>query len=131
MQLQNHPQVICLPHLGASTHEAEDNCAKMVCKQVKKFLDEGVITNSVNFPALDVAKNTEAYRLSISNSNVPNMVAQISTLIGQHNLNIIDFYNCSREELAYNLIDVDAPIPDALVDAISDVEGILNVRKIS
>ncbi len=125
--LKNHDRVITLPHLGASTKEAEDNCAIMVAEQVSDYLENGNIHNSVNFPEVHMPR-TEGHRIAISNSNVPNMVGQISTLMAQANLNIIDLLNKSRGDLAYTLADVDKEIPGELVDGIRNIDGVLNVR---
>lgn len=125
--LKNHDRVIALPHLGASTVEAEDNCAIMVADQVKSYLEEGNIINSVNFPEV-VMPYTEGCRIGIVNSNVPNMVGQISTAMANAGLNIVDMLNKSKGELAYTLIDVNQPVPDSVVQAISSINGVLAVR---
>ncbi len=125
--LKNHDRVITLPHLGASTKEAEDNCAIMVAEQVSDYLENGNIHNSVNFPEVHMPR-TEGHRIAIANSNVPNMVGQISTLMAQASLNIIDLLNKSRGDLAYTLADVDKEIPGELVDGIRSIDGVLNVR---
>ncbi len=125
--LKNHDRVITLPHLGASTKEAEDNCAIMVAEQVSDYLENGNIHNSVNFPEVHMPR-TEGHRIAIANSNVPNMVGQISTLMAQASLNIIDLLNKSRGDLAYTLADVDKEIPEELVDGIRSIDGVLNVR---
>ena len=125
--LKNHDRVIALPHLGASTVEAEDNCAIMVADQVKSYLEEGNIINSVNFPEV-VMPYTEGCRIGIVNSNVPNMVGQISTAMANAGLNIVDMLNKSKGELAYTLIDVNQPVPDSVIQAISSIDGVLAVR---
>ncbi len=127
--LKNHERVIALPHLGASTREAEDNCAIMVAEQVRDYLENGNIHNSVNFPEVFMPR-TEGYRIAIANSNVPNMVGQISTLMARAGLNIIDMLNKSRGELAYTLTDVDQEIPASVVEGIRNIDGVLNVRVI-
>jgi D-3-phosphoglycerate dehydrogenase len=125
--LKNHPRVIALPHLGASTHQAEENCAIMVAEEVREFLENGNVRNSVNFPEMLMPRNT-GYRLGIVNKNVPNMLGQISTCMASSNLNILDMLNKSRGDLAYTLVDVDSPVePDCLAN-ISAIEGVLNVR---
>jgi D-3-phosphoglycerate dehydrogenase len=126
---KNVERVVCLPHLGASTGEAEENCAIMVAEQVKDFLLNGNITNSVNFPEVKVPRETE-HRLVIANANVPNMLGQISSVTGEFGLNIHDMVNKSRGELAYTIVDVDSAIPAALVDKMKAINGVLSVRVI-
>jgi D-3-phosphoglycerate dehydrogenase len=125
--LKTHERVITLPHLGASTVEAEDNCAIMVADQVRNYLEYGNIVNSVNFPEV-VMPHTEGCRIGIVNSNVPNMVGQISTTMAKAGLNIVDMLNKSRGELAYTLTDVDQPVPEAVLKEISQINGVLGVR---
>ena len=125
--LKNHDRVIALPHLGASTVEAEDNCAIMVADQVKSYLEEGNITNSVNFPEV-VMPYAEGCRIGIVNSNVPNMVGQISTAMASAGLNIVDMLNKSKGDLAYTLTDVDKSVPESVIKAIADIKGVLAVR---
>ena len=108
------PGVIGLPHLGASTLEAEDNCAIMVAEQVKAYLEEGNIVNSVNFPNVSMPRRTP-YRLVVCNENVPNMVGQISTVLASASININDMINRSKGELAYTIIDSDSIIPDEVI----------------
>jgi len=125
--LKNHTRVIALPHLGASTHQAEENCAIMVAEEVREFLENGSVRNSVNFPEMMMPRNT-GYRLGIVNRNVPNMLGQISTCLASSNLNILDMLNKSRGDLAYTLVDVETPVaPDCLAN-IAAIEGVLNVR---
>ena len=125
--LKQHDRVITLPHLGASTREAEENCAVMVADQVREYLENGNISNSVNFPEVHMARNG-GYRIGIANSNVPNMVGQISTALADANLNIIDMLNKSRGDLAYTLVDVDTEISQETMDKIASIKGVLNVR---
>lgn len=127
--LKNHERVITLPHLGASTGEAEDNCAIMVADEVREFLEHGNITNSVNFPEVKMPR-TEGYRLSIVNSNVPNMVGQISTALADAGLNIVDMLNKSRGDLAYTLADVDKEVPESVLESIKSIDGVLAVRAV-
>jgi D-3-phosphoglycerate dehydrogenase len=128
-KLQGHPRVIALPHLGASTVEAEDNCAVMVVDQVRDFLEHGNIVNAVNFP--DVAMAREApYRVGIANANVPNMLGQISTAMAKAGLNIHNMLNKSKREMAYTLVDVDSKVPAAAIEHIRRIEGVLSVRYI-
>jgi D-3-phosphoglycerate dehydrogenase / 2-oxoglutarate reductase len=128
--LKNHPRVIATPHLGASTNEAEDNCAVMVADQLREFLERGNITNSVNFPEAVLPLLPGKTRLAIANANVPNMVGQISTTLANHKLNIADLLNKSRGDIAYTLVDVDSGVPQTAVDEIARIEGVLNVRVI-
>ncbi len=125
--LKNHPRVISLPHLGASTKEAEETCAVMAAKQVRDYLENGSIINSVNFPTVTMPFN-KGVRLAIANANIPSMVAQISTKLAAANLNIIDLLNRSRDEIAYTLIDVDGFVSDQLVTDIATINGVIQVR---
>jgi D-3-phosphoglycerate dehydrogenase len=126
-KLQGHPQVVALPHLGASTGEAEDNCAVMVVDQVRDFLENGNIANAVNFPDVVMAREAP-YRLAIANANVPNMVGQISTAMAQAGLNIHNMLNKSKGEMAYTLVDVDSAVPGGVCERISSIDGVLAVR---
>jgi len=123
------PGVIALPHLGASTEEAEQNCAIMVVDQVREFLENGNIRNSVNFPDVEMARESP-YRVAIANANVPNMLGQISTAMAGAGLNIHNMVNKSRGEIAYTLVDVDSPIGVKAIDAIAKIDGVLSVRPI-
>ncbi len=123
------PGVIGLPHLGASTGEAEDNCAIMVAEQVKDYLETGNIVNSVNFPNVSMPRGTD-HRLVVCNANVPNMVGQISTIMADANLNINDMINQSRGEIAYTIVDVDSEIPASVVETIKSLDGIMIARAI-
>lgn len=125
--LLDHAHVISLPHLGASTQEAEDNCAVMAVQQLRSFLEDGNIRNAVNFPEVFMPRS-EGHRLAIVNANVPNMVGQISTALAAENLNIIDLLNKSKNEIAYTLIDVNQPISPATCQAIENINGVLKVR---
>ena len=122
-------KVIGLPHLGASTGEAEDNCAIMVADQIKDFLENGNIRNSVNFPNVKMERGT-AHRLTIANANVPNMVGQISTIMAEAGLNINDMINQSRGEIAYTIVDVDSPVPESVVESIAGLDGVMMARVI-
>ncbi|MCH8334908.1 MAG: phosphoglycerate dehydrogenase [Proteobacteria bacterium] len=128
-ELIAHPKVIALPHLGASTAEAEENCAIMVAENVKDFLENGNVRYSVNFPETIMPRNG-TYRITIANANVPNMVGQITTCLAEAGLNIEDLLNKSRGELAYTLVDLDAPVPDDTVIALSAIEGVLTLRNL-
>jgi D-3-phosphoglycerate dehydrogenase len=119
--------VIALPHLGASTREAEDNCAVMVVDQVRDYLEHGIIRNAVNFP--DVVMQREApYRVAIANANVPNMLGQISTAMARAGLNIHNMLNKSKGEMAYTLVDVDSRVPAETIAAIRGIDGVLAIR---
>jgi D-3-phosphoglycerate dehydrogenase len=125
--LKDHPRVVTLPHLGASTKEAEDNCAVMVADQVRDYLEDGTVLNSVNFPEIELPRNG-GFRMAIVNSNVPNMVGQISTDLAEAKLNILDMLNRSRGDVAVTLIDVDQPCPEDTVAKIRAIPGVLSVR---
>lgn len=125
--IKNHPRTIALPHLGASTQEAEDNCAVMVAEQVKDFLENGNIRNSVNFPEVVVPRGTR-HRFVCANANVPNMLGQISEAFGEAGLNISDMVNMSRGELAYTVVDLDSPVPESLRSHIASIKGVLMAR---
>ncbi|MGE0809098.1 MAG: phosphoglycerate dehydrogenase [Immundisolibacter sp.] len=126
--LIGHPRVIALPHLGASTTEAEENCAVMVADQVRDYLENGNITNAVNFPWVVMPRAEEGVRLAVANANVPNMVGQITTALADAGLNIIDMINKSKGELAYTLVDVDRPVPAEVLGKIRAIAGVLSVR---
>jgi len=126
--LKNHPRVIALPHLGASTSEAEENCAVMVAETLRDFLENGNVRHSVNFPESILPRTAGATRIAIANENVPNMVGQISTALAAANLNIADLLNKSRGELAYTLIDIDGAAPEATIEAIAAIPGVLSLR---
>jgi len=126
-KLKGHAGVIALPHLGASTREAEENCAVMVVDQVRDFLEHGNIINAVNFPEVVMAREAP-YRVGISNANVPNMVGQISTAMARAGLNIHNMLNKSKGEMAYTLVDVDSVVPSSLLDEIAQIKGVLSVR---
>ncbi len=125
--LKNHPRVITLPHLGASTQQAEENCAVMVAEQVRDYLENGTVRNSVNFPEMYMPRNG-GFRLAIVNENVPNMLGQISTCMADAGLNIIDMLNKSRNELACTLVDVDSEVTPTCLDHIASIKGVLKVR---
>ena len=125
--LKNHPRVVTLPHLGASTQQAEDNCAIMVAEEVRDYLEHGNVRNSVNFPEMQMPRNG-ANRIAVVNENVPNMLGQISTCIAEAGLNILDMLNKSRNELAYTLVDVDSDVPPECLKHLADIKGVLNVH---
>jgi D-3-phosphoglycerate dehydrogenase len=122
-------KVVTLPHLGASTGEAEDNCAIMVADNMRNYLENGNVRYSVNFPEADMAR-TAAHRITVANKNVPNMVGQISTFLADAGLNIEDLLNKSRGELAYTIVDLDAEVPESVVEQIRGIEGVLKVRNL-
>jgi D-3-phosphoglycerate dehydrogenase / 2-oxoglutarate reductase len=126
-KLLHHHAVITLPHLGASTLEAEENCAVMVVNQLMDYLQNGNITNTVNFP--DVVMDRESpYRVAVANANVPNLLGQISTNMAKTGLNIHNMTNKSRGEMAYTLVDVDSPAPQETIDTITAIPGVLMAR---
>ncbi len=125
--LKEHSRVITLPHIGASTKEAEENCAVMVAEEVKAFLEDGNVTHSVNFPEINLPRNG-GYRIAVINSNVPNMVAQISTDLGEANLNILDLLNKSRSDVAVTLIDVDSQPTRETLEQMAAIDGVMSVR---
>lgn len=125
--LNQHPQVIALPHLGASTREAEENCAIMVADQLRDYLEHGNITNAVNFPAVSMARESND-RIAIANANVPNMLGQISTAMARAGLNIHNMVNKSRGDMAYTLVDVDSAVGDATLRDLASINGVLSVR---
>ncbi len=125
--IHGHAKVIALPHLGASTREAEENCAIMVVDQLRDYLEHGHISNAVNFPAVSMPRES-AYRLAIANANVPNMLGQISTAMAQAGLNIHNMVNKSRGEMAYTLVDVDSPVQPEVLAGLAAIPGVLAAR---
>jgi D-3-phosphoglycerate dehydrogenase / 2-oxoglutarate reductase len=128
-RMKSHPNVIALPHLGASTQEAEDNCAVMVVDQVREFLDNGNITNSVNFPAVNMPREAK-HRVAVASANIPNMVGQISTAMADAGINIHNMVNKSRGDIAYTMLDLDSPAPQAALAKIKAIAGVMNVREL-
>jgi D-3-phosphoglycerate dehydrogenase len=128
-ELLNCPRAICIPHLGASTPEAEDNCAVMAARQLMEFLESGGIKNSVNFPRCRLDQRAPC-RLLVANRNIPNMVGQITTLLAGQNINITDLINHHRDDYAYNIIDTEQQIPVPLLEQLKTVEGVIRVRTI-
>ena len=122
--------VVLLPHIGASTKQAEENCAVMAVNQIKEFLQTGNIKNSVNFPDVHLMRTTE-YRISITNRNVPAMIGQITTALGELNLNIAEMTNVSKGEIAYNLIDIENRVDEESLNSLRKIENVINVRLIS
>jgi len=127
--LIGEPHVMALPHLGASTAEAEENCAIMVVDQVREYLEHGTVQNAVNFPNVEMPRESQ-HRVAIANANVPNMLGQISSTMAQAGLNIHNMVNKSRGEMAYTLVDVDSPVDASVVAAIGAIAGVLSVRAI-
>src|SRR6185437_14765436 len=119
--LLGEPGVVALPHLGASTEEAEQNCAIMAVDQLRTFLEHGTVANAVNFPSVEMPRESP-YRVAIANANVPNMLGQISTAMARAGLNIHTMVNKSRGEMAYTLVDVDSPVEEDVVAALSAIE---------
>lgn len=128
---KNHPKVVALPHLGASTDEAEDNCAIMVADQLRDYLEIGNIRNSVNFPEAIMPPTDDAHRICVVNANVPNMVGQITSTLARHELNIADLLNKSKGDIAYTLVDVDSPVNESALDELRGIQGVLSVRYLS
>lgn len=125
--LKGRPGVVATPHLGASTREAEDNCAVMVVDQVRDYLENGNVRNAVNFPEVVMSRESP-FRLGIANANVPNMVGQISTAMAQAGLNIHNMLNKSKKDMAYTLVDVDSPVSPQVIARIAAIAGVLAVR---
>ncbi|MEX2124254.1 MAG: phosphoglycerate dehydrogenase [Woeseia sp.] len=128
-ELIAHPKVVALPHLGASTTEAEENCAIMVAENIKDYLENGNVRSSVNFPEA-VMPRADAYRITIANANVPNMVGQITTCLARAGLNIEDLLNKSLGDLAYTIVDLGGPVPDETIVALRNIEGVLALRSL-
>jgi D-3-phosphoglycerate dehydrogenase / 2-oxoglutarate reductase len=128
-RLQGHRGVVALPHLGASTEEAEENCAMMVVDQLREFLEEGTVRNAVNFPSVEMARES-AHRIAIANANVPNMVGQISTTMAQAGLNIHNMVNKSKGEMAYTLVDLDSAAAPEVIARIAHIPGVLSIRSV-
>ncbi len=125
--LHGQPGIIALPHLGASTAEAEENCAIMVVDQLRDYLENGNVVNAVNFPSVSMSRES-TWRVAIANANVPNMLGQISTAMAQAGLNIHNMVNKSRGDMAYTLVDVDSAVGDAVINSLAAIPGVLSVR---
>lgn len=128
--IKDHPRVIALPHIGASTEEAEENCAVMVADQVRDYLENGNVRNSVNFPEVVMPKSEGCCRLAVVNVNVPNMLGQLTSDLGTAGINISEIVNRSRGELAYTLVDVNTPLTPEVLAQIAAINGVLAVRKV-
>ena len=127
--LINRDDVILMPHIGASSEEAEENCAVMAANQLKDYLVNGNILNSVNFPHA-VLDRSSSFRLAISNKNIPNMLGSITSILAEKNINVVDLLNKSRGDLAYNLIDLEAAPSDALLAELRAIDGVISVRSL-
>lgn len=121
-------RVIALPHLGASTLEAEENCAVMVADNLREFLEHGNIRSAVNFPNVKLPRAEGSYRIAVANANVPNMLGQVTTALADAELNILDMINQSKGNVAYTMVDVATPVPESTLQAIRGIKGVLNVR---
>ena len=126
----NMPGCIAIPHLGASTEESEDNCAKMAVRQVMDYLENGNIVNSVNFPNCDMGICSKAGRVCILHKNIPNMLSRFTTIVAQDGINISDMLNRSRGDYAYTMLDLDSPVTDEFVEDLKKIEGVIRVRVI-
>lgn len=126
---KDHPKIVALPHLGASTLEAEDNCAVMVVENMREYLENGNIRHSVNFPQA-VMPRAGSSRLTVANRNVPNMVGQVSTCLANSGLNILDMLNQSRGDVAYTVVDLDREVPEETYKQIASIDGVLAARVI-
>lgn len=122
--------VILTPHLGASTEESEDNCAKMAVSQLMDYLENGNIKNSVNYPACDMGVCSAATRIAVNHKNIKNMISQFTTLFGDADINIANMLNKSRNDYAYSLFDLETPVSDEMLEKISKIDGVLKVRRV-
>lgn len=129
-ELLGRDQVLCVPHLGASTPEAEENCAIMASRQIADYLEKGNIRNSVNYPECFMEMTCD-HRITIANRNIPNMVGQITAILADEAINIADLLNRHREDVAYNIIDIDTPASRRAIERMSSVDGVISVRTIS
>ncbi len=129
-ELLDRKNIIAIPHLGASTPESEDNCAMMAAQQLSDYLETGTIRNSVNMPDCVVSPLSSGYRITLIHKNLPNMVGQITNIVARNNLNISDMINKSKGEIAYTVLNTDDPIPDAVLEDIKNIAGIIKVRRI-
>jgi D-3-phosphoglycerate dehydrogenase len=127
--LKGHAKVVALPHLGASTEEAEENCAVMVAEQLADYLEHGNILNAVNFPNVAMARESN-FRIAIANANVPNMVGQISSVLASAGINIHNMLNKSKGDMAYTLVDIDSAVTDVVLQQLSAIAGVLAVRNL-
>ncbi|MFH1094251.1 MAG: phosphoglycerate dehydrogenase [Candidatus Omnitrophota bacterium] len=128
-ELLHMDKVINIPHLGASTQEAEDNCATMIAKQIRDFIEHGRIKNSVNYPDCELELNS-AFRLLVMNRNIPNMVGQISSILAEENINIVEMLNKSKGDYACNLIDISSEPSEKIIKSLYGIKGVLKVRSL-
>lgn len=128
--IANAKNVIAIPHLGASTEESEDNCATMAVKQVKDYIENGNITNSVNFPTVDAGKLMEGSRITIIHKNIPQMLNQFTTIFGSEDINISNLVNKSKGNNAYTVLDIDVDYSEVAINKIKEINGVLKVRRI-
>lgn len=122
------PHVIAFPHLGASTEESEDNCAVMAVQELMDYLENGNIVNSVNYPSCSLGKAEKPTRICIAHKNVPGMISQFTSLIGEYQLNICDMISKSRNDYSYAMFDLDHTLPDGFTEKLLNMDGILKVR---
>lgn len=127
-RINHHPKVVALPHLGASTGEAEENCAVMAAQELRGFLEHGDIVNSVNFPGAKLIRNTSNTRIHITNRNVPGVVSQLTTALGDAGMNILDLLNRSRDEIAITVIDVEGDVSPELLEKLRTADNVVNAR---
>jgi len=123
-----YDQVLPIPHLGASTPEAEENCAIMAVEQLKSFLENGNVVNSVNFPTCEMERNRKCSRLTVANKNIPNMVGQITTILAAGKINIADMLNRAKGDYAYNIIDAEGTIDPEVMKSLLGIEGVIMAR---
>ena len=126
----NMVNCIAIPHLGASTEESEDNCAKMAVKQMMDYLENGNIVNSVNYPNCDMGVCTKAARVTILHKNIPNMLSQFTTLLSEEGINISDLLNRSKGDYAYTMFDLDSIPSASAIEKLNQVEGVIRLREI-
>ena len=124
------PGCIVIPHLGASTEESEDNCAKMAVKQMVEYLENGNIVNSVNYPACDMGICTKAGRVAIFHKNIANMITKFTACFGDEGINIVEMFNKSRGEYAYTMMDIESPATEEIISKLSEIDGVFRVRKV-
>lgn len=129
-KLLGNKNVICLPHLGASTYESEENCAVMAVKQLKEYLEEGKITNSVNYPECQLERTEGTERITVFNKNVPHMISSLSSVLANNDINIIEMVNKSKGNFAYNVIDIEGDISKDILEKIKSIDGMIKVRHI-
>ena len=130
-RLAQHPKVIPVPHLGASTSEAEDNCAVMAAEQIRNYLEHGTVKNSVNFPEVTLPPRPDGYRIQVVNRNEPRMISQLATVLAGAGLNIDNLVNKGRGTLAYNVIDIGSPISCSVSNQLAAIDGVVRARVIA